>query len=303
MSGSPARKDITIPFGNASMAAWLYAAPSGSRKPGPAIVLGHGLGGVKEMRLDAFAEVFQKAGYTCVAFDYRGFGQSTGSEPQILDWNMQQQDWDVVVEWVRSLPEVDPDQIGIFGTSFGGAHAIAYAARDKRIKAAISQCPFTSGPHSTMTVGLSVAPKLALLGIRDILFGKPNDFVPVKLCGEPGEVALMNAPDVMPSLKKLVPDDMWDSYPRVVAARVALQIPFLFPGAQAKNVSCPIYFAVCSRDSVAPPGPTRSYAKQAPKGVVKDYDCGHFDIYVGSLFEQASKDYVEFLHKNLPVSL
>lgn len=40
--------------------------------------------------------MFQRAGYTCVAFDYRGFGQSKGSEPQILNFEMQQQDWAVV---------------------------------------------------------------------------------------------------------------------------------------------------------------------------------------------------------------
>ncbi|KAK4050853.1 hypothetical protein OIV83_003275 [Microbotryomycetes sp. JL201] len=301
MPGSPSRKDVVISFGQAKMSAWLYPAPKSSKLPGPAVVLGHGLGGVKEMRLDAYAQKFQEAGYLCVAFDYRGFGESTGSEPQILDWNMQQQDWHVVVEWTRQLHEVDPERIAIFGTSFGGAHAIAYAARDKRVKAAISQCPFTSGLHSSMTVGLSVLPRLALLGIRDLLFGKPNDFVPVKLFGPPGEVALMNAPDVVSGIMKLVPAEKQDSYPRVVAARIALEIPRLYPGAQAKNVDCPIYFAVCSKDTVAPPGPTRSYAKQARKGTIKDYDCGHFDIYVGQLFEEASKDYVAFLRKHVPI--
>ena len=84
-------------------------------------------------------------------------------------------------------PSKDPEQIGIFGSSFGGAHAIAYSARDKRVKATISQCPFTSGLHSTMTVGWSVIPRLALIGVRDWLFGKPDDFVPVHLAGEPGQ--------------------------------------------------------------------------------------------------------------------
>ncbi|KAM0790855.1 hypothetical protein ACM66B_004697 [Microbotryomycetes sp. NB124-2] len=302
MPGSSSRKNVTIPFGKAQISAWLWPAPKSSSSPGPCVILGHGLGGVKSMKLDVYGQKFNEAGYVCVAFDYRGFGESTGSEPQILDWNMQQKDWDVVVEWARNLPEVDPERIAIFGTSFGGAHAIAYAARDKRVKAAIAQCPFTSGYHSTMTVGLSVIPRLAMLGIRDTLFGRPNNFVPVSLIGNPGEVALMNAPDVISGINKIIPPEVQDNYVKVVAARVALQIPFLYPGAQAKHVDCPIYVAVCSRDTVAPPDPTRAYANQAPRGVVKDYDCGHFDIYVGELFEQASKDYVEFLKRNLPVS-
>jgi len=46
--------------------------------PHPVIVMGHGLGAVKEMRLDAYAERFQAAGYACPAFDYRHFGASAG---------------------------------------------------------------------------------------------------------------------------------------------------------------------------------------------------------------------------------
>lgn len=50
----PARQDAWIPFGKAEMSAWVYPSPvSTKEKPGPAVVLGHGLGAVKDMRLDA----------------------------------------------------------------------------------------------------------------------------------------------------------------------------------------------------------------------------------------------------------
>ena len=132
----------------------------------------------------------------------------------------------------------------------------------------------------------------------------------------------MNASDVISGCEALIPVEKRDSFPRVVAGRAALQIPFLRPGAQCKNVDNPLFVAVCTTDTVAPPGPTRAYAKQAPRGVVKDYkvrkgarcwlmrglptfsgaQCGHFDIYLGELFEEASKDYVAFLQKHLPVN-
>lgn len=117
----PPREDILIPFGRARMSAWLYRSPTASKEtPGPAIVLGHGLGGFKSMRLDAYSEVFQQAGYTAVAFDYRGFGESTGSTAQIVDYEAQQADWDVALEYVRNLEYVDPERLAVFGTSFGG---------------------------------------------------------------------------------------------------------------------------------------------------------------------------------------
>ena len=43
-------------------------------------------------------------------------------------------------------------------------------------------------------------------------------------------------------------------------------------------MQCPIYFAICGKDTVAPPGPSIGYAKQAPHGTVKVYkDMGHFE--------------------------
>lgn len=48
------------------------------------LVMAHGLGGVRQMRLDAFAERFSSAGYRCLVFDYRHFGASAGEPRQLL---------------------------------------------------------------------------------------------------------------------------------------------------------------------------------------------------------------------------
>lgn len=84
---------------------------------------------------------------------------------------------------------IDPERIGIFGTSFGGGHAMAYAAKDKRVKAAISQCPFTSGPHSVWALGFWTALRLIVLAVWDILLGSGvgRRYVPVRLAGHPGQ--------------------------------------------------------------------------------------------------------------------
>ncbi|MGI5132359.1 hypothetical protein ACQEVB_36525 [Pseudonocardia sp. CA-107938] len=36
--------------------------------------MAHGLGGIRQMRLDAYAERFAAAGYACLVSDYRHFG-------------------------------------------------------------------------------------------------------------------------------------------------------------------------------------------------------------------------------------
>ncbi len=55
------------------------ARPSAADDPRPVIVMGHGFGGVRALRLYAYAERFVAAGYLVVVFDYRGFGESEGS--------------------------------------------------------------------------------------------------------------------------------------------------------------------------------------------------------------------------------
>jgi predicted dienelactone hydrolase len=42
------------------------------------------------------------------------------------------------------LPEVNPDQIGVIGHSLGGHNSIFVAVFDKRIKAIVTSCGFTS---------------------------------------------------------------------------------------------------------------------------------------------------------------
>lgn len=84
-----------------------------------------------------------------------------------------------------------------------------------------------------------------------------------------------------------------------VAARLALRLPLYRPGRLARKVGCPILFCVCTGDSVAPAGPTRRYAAQAPRGEIALYPQGHFDIYVGEAFERVVADQIAFLDHRL----
>ena len=84
-----------------------------------------------------------------------------------------------------------------------------------------------------------------------------------------------------------------------VAARVVPTLTAYRPGRSAKKVVSPILFCVCDTDSVTPPAETLAYARTAPKGEVKTYAAGHFDIYLGDAFEAVVVDQVEFLTRHL----
>jgi len=121
----------------------------------------------------------------------------------------------------------------------------------------------------------------------------------VATSGPPHSAALMTATDAHGGYLALVPSGV--SFRNHVAARFALNILRYRPGRRAAKVSCPILFCICETDSVAPAGPTRRYAKKAPRGEVRLYGEGHFDIYVGEAFERVVADQLEFLKRHLPL--
>ncbi|RZI81101.1 MAG: alpha/beta hydrolase [Microbacterium sp.] len=293
------REDVTFTSHGTSCAAWVYR-PDGA--PGrPVVVMAHGLGGVREMRLDAFAERFAEAGYVCLVFDYRHFGASGGAPRQLLSVRRQRQDWAAAVAFARTLPGVDPERVVLWGSSFSGGHVIAVGAQDPRLAAVVSQCPYTDGLASSVVVRPLTSLRVTARALRDLVgswFRRPPRTIP--LAGEPGTVALMTAPDAVPGYLALVEDG--STFRNEVAARVALSIATGRPGARARRLACPALFVVCERDTVAPARATLRHVARAPHGEVVRRDSGHFDIYVGEEFETTVRDELAFLGRHVPVA-
>jgi dienelactone hydrolase len=290
------REDVTFTSGADSISAWLYRPAAGG--DAPLLVMAHGLGGVRAMRLDAYAERFAAAGYACLVFDYRNFGDSGGDPRQLLDIKMQLADWAAAVAYARTLPGIDHSRIGLWGTSFAGGHVIETAARVPAVAAVVAQCPFTDGIASVRVIPPLTIARISGLAVRDLVaarLGKPPVMVPA--AGRPGELALMTTPDAYPGYLTLMPSGA--EIPNEIAARIGLKLPAYRPGRLTAKVRCPILFCVCEADSVAPAGPTRRYAATAPHGEVKLYPEGHFDIYVGDAFERVIADQLAFLDKHL----
>lgn len=290
------RHDITFASNGDTCSAWLFL-PDGVDNP-PLVILGHGLGATKEMGLDAFAQRFAQAGIAAMAFTYRHFGDSTGQPRQLLSIKRQLADWDAAVAHAKTRTDIDVTRIAVWGTSFGGGHAIIVASRHPELRAAISQCPFTDGIASARALGPAGTLRLLPVVAQDILAGAlRKDPVLVKLAGSPGERALMTAPDALPGYLALVPEGV--TFINEVAARVAPTITRHRPGKAAKNVTMPILFCVPDHDSVTPPEETVAYAKTAPKAEIRRYDAGHFDIYLGAPFEAVVADQTDFLLRHL----
>jgi hypothetical protein len=105
---------------------------------------------VKEMHLAKFAEVFAKAGFCVLLFDFRNLGASEGSPRQELNPWQQAEDYRHAITYATTLPYVDPNRVGIWGSSYSGGHCLVVGASDRRVKCVAVQVPTISGRESGM---------------------------------------------------------------------------------------------------------------------------------------------------------
>jgi dienelactone hydrolase len=126
------RKNIEFGVeGGVTLRGWLFVP--GAKGPAPAITMAHGYAGVKEHGMERFARAFAEAGFVVLVHDHRHFGASDGAERGDVDPWQQIADWRRAISFLESRPEVDAAQIGIWGTSYAGGHAIVLGATDRRL--------------------------------------------------------------------------------------------------------------------------------------------------------------------------
>ena len=138
------RQDIEFDAEGTTLRGWLYV-PDGASGPAPTIVMCHGYSAVKELFLDAFAEVFCEAGFCALVYDNRNLGASDGEPRQEIDPWAQVRDYRHAITYARTRDEVDRDRIGIWGSSYSGAHVLVVGAIDRRVKCVVAQVPLISG--------------------------------------------------------------------------------------------------------------------------------------------------------------
>ncbi len=123
---------------------WLYL-PDDVRGSVPTVVMAHGFSALKENYLDTYAEVYAASGLGALVFDNRNFGASDGEPRQEIDPWQQIRDYRDAITYASGLAEVDDDRIGIWGSSYSGAHVLVIGAIDRRVKCVVSQVPLISG--------------------------------------------------------------------------------------------------------------------------------------------------------------
>jgi dienelactone hydrolase len=295
--GEFSREDIKFDSGDSFCAGWLYR-PTGVENP-PVIVLCHGLGAVREMRLDTYGERFAAEGYAVMAFTYRFFGDSGGEPRQLLNIGKELDDIAAALVYVRSLEGVDSSRVALWGSSFGGGNVMEAGARDGGLTCIVAQCPFTDGTASGLTLGLVSTAKMGGLAFADKIAGLlGRGPVYAQLSGSRGDGAMMTAHDVVEGYNAIQPQDV--DVDNRVAAGVSLDILVYRPGKSLAKIDCPVLVCICEKDTVAPAKAANKWVGEAgPNVESKSYPYGHFDIYLGDAFEEVIADQIEFLAREL----
>ena len=83
------------------------------------------------------ARVLNEYGYVTLRFDMRGCGKSEGEFGRVICLE-QVEDTGNALEFLAKHPSVDPDRIGVIGSSFGGAVGVYAGGTNPRVAAVIS---------------------------------------------------------------------------------------------------------------------------------------------------------------------
>jgi uncharacterized protein len=284
-----ARRDIEFDAEGVTLRGWFYAAEGGAS--GAAVVLAHGFSAVKEMYLDSFAEAFAAAGLNALVFDNRCFGASDGEPRQEIDPWAQVRDYRHAITYASTLPEVDPQRIGVWGSSYSGGHVMVVAAIDRRVKAVVSQVPLISGHDN-----------LRALVRADFIAGFRQLFDADRLARFRGEApAMVPVVDKDPLAPSALPTpDSWEWFSETGQTRapawrneVTLRSVEMFteyePGTYLPWISTtPLLLVVAAGDHLVPAELAIAAFETArqPKELVILPGC-HFDAYVKD-FEAAS---------------
>jgi dienelactone hydrolase len=143
----------------------------------PGVVLGQGWAGT-HFSIEKYGARFAERGLVAMVIDYRGWGTSDSFIAQVqptvpkadpdqfgirddkrftnakidvvlkrtrLIPMKQVEDYRNAISYLQGEPGVDPERIGIWGSSFAGGNVIAVAALDSRVKAVVGQVPSIAG--------------------------------------------------------------------------------------------------------------------------------------------------------------
>lgn len=99
----------------------------------PCIIPCSGFTGINAVYPSLMSRLFTAHGYACVAFDYRGWAPSEG-EVGVTSFDGEYEDIEAAYIFAQQQPEIDPDNIALFGWGMAAPIVIKVGAYNRAIK-------------------------------------------------------------------------------------------------------------------------------------------------------------------------
>lgn len=262
-------------------------AGEGARFPG--IVLCPGFGAVRGNDLPGYAARFAAAGYATLWLDYRGYGGSEGEAERLMA-HEQVRDVRAALTWLAMQDKVDPERLGLWGTSGGAAHAIQVAAIDERVRCAVAQVGHGDGrrliaDHKSAQELAELLDRLRADRDQRALSGKSGRMRVIDLISDPATRGFVLAaaetdPSIITYLTMESAEAAMEYRPIDVVHRIAPRALMLI---------------AAERDEICPASAYREVYERAgePRRWLS-YPIGHYDIYAPEWVERSAADALEW---------
>src|SRR5438445_6268771 len=261
------------------------------------IVLCHGYTGVKDIYLPDNARALNKAGYVAMVFDYKGWGASDGPRTRLAPYS-RVADVQAALTFLGTLPEVDAERLGIYGTSYGGATVVWVGAVDPRVKCVVSVVGIGDGGrwmrsvrrpdewHDLLERSRRDRVKRALEGESELV-NREEILLPDRQSAELAAAARRNLPGAVSRIPLEYVDDTVEFNPEWIVDKIAPRAAL---------------FITTDDDRLVPPEESAAlYARAGePKRLVVLKGYGHYEVYKEPAFGEVMAATLAWYREHLP---
>lgn len=285
---------VATPNGIVDVTVLSQGAPGEGAEP--AVIMAPGLGDTFSGEPSRVARAFVERGITVLGLDYATYGNSIGSPRRLVDPVDQQEDLEAVTELALSgaLPGVDGSRVALWGTSLGGASAIAVAARQPGVRAVVAQTPvfdtevLDDGYLRPITRAIDTAVR------KDLAVARTGASYELPLLGGTTSVSLIHSIDAARYLRTNIG--------RKLANRAPARTARALNGAPTVAVDAttlpPALVVNALMDDIAWPIAVRELAQSAGAELI-EVETDHFGIYAPETRAQLTEQQTVFLELQL----
>jgi fermentation-respiration switch protein FrsA (DUF1100 family) len=269
---------------------------AGRKRPG--IVLCHGYTGIKDLYLPDNARKLTQAGYVAMTFDYKGWGESAGTRSRLAPYS-RVADVQAALTFLGTLPEVDAERLGLYGTSYGGATVVWVGAVDRRVQCVVSVVGIGNGArwmrsvrrpdewHDLLERARRDRVRRTLEGESELV-NREEILLPDLQSAKLAAAARRNHPAAVSRIPLEYVDDTLEFNPEWVVDKIAPR---------------PILFITTDNDRLVPPEEsTALYARAGePKRLVVLKGYGHYEVYAEPAFGEVMTATLAWYREHLPL--